>query len=122
MRFQPCFVHRDAAFTSPIRALHSLTEAQAWTLTRALEGLSGDWKVERQESYDGNLCLVLLPELNHSDLTLAVNRDGAGLHLSVLHEDTYTAHGAFDEVAELVEAIQVILSDELQPQRIVPTC
>jgi len=122
MRFQPCLVRHDTAFSSPIRALHSLTEAQAWALTLALRRFSSRWEVERQESYDGNLCLVLLPEFDDSDPTFAINRDGTGLHLGVLHEDAYRAHGAFDDVDEVIEAIQRILSDGGQPQRIAPTC
>src|SRR4051812_14710178 len=120
MRFQPCPVRRDTALSSPIRALHSLTEAQAWALTLALPGFSGQWKLERQESYDGNLFLVLLPEIDDSGPTLAIGRDGTGLHVGVLRQDAYAAHGAFGDIDEVIEAIQRLLSDQVPPEQISP--
>jgi hypothetical protein len=112
MSFQPCLVRRDTAFSSPVRALYSLTEAQASALRLALPGFSGRWNLERQESYDGNLFLILLPEIDDAAPTLAINRDGTGLHLGVLCKDAYAAHGSFNDIDEVIEAIQRLVSRE----------
>ena len=71
--------------TSPIRALHSLCETQATTIVTGLGSLAGTWDIERHESCDGHLSIVI----NHTICYTAViiGRDSAGIHVSLMLGD-----------------------------------
>jgi hypothetical protein len=113
MCIEPCFVYRDMTFGTPVRALHSLTEAHASAIAVALPTLSGRWSMEFQESYDGNLSLILMPETEDAAApTLAINRDATGLHLDVVHRDMYAAQGHFGDIQGVIEAIKRLVGDE----------
>ena len=76
-------IYAEAA--SPIRALHSLCETQATSIVNGLGSLAGTWEIERHESCDGHLSLVL----THTacDTTIIVGRDSAGIHVSLMLGD-----------------------------------
>ena len=75
----------DADTASPIRALHSLYETQATSIVTGLGSLAGAWDIERHESCDGYLSLVL----THTacDSAIIVGRDSAGIHVSLMLGD-----------------------------------
>ncbi|MFT8246587.1 hypothetical protein [Roseomonas sp. BN140053] len=52
----------DIASLSLIRALHSLTENDAVSLSLGLRDLPGAWSVEQHEGYDGDLVVLLVQE------------------------------------------------------------
>lgn len=76
-------IHGDT--TSPICALHSLCETQATNIVTGLGSLAGAWDIERHESCDGHLSLML----THTtcDTTIIVGRDSAGIHVSPMFGD-----------------------------------
>lgn len=87
---------------SPIRAFHSLSEAQAVHITTGLRDLP-DWSVEYHDSCDGHLFLLLS---DHTDTTLIINRDRAGFQISrmqgdVLHPGEYRYRSAHEVIAAL---------------------
>lgn len=70
---------------SPVRALHSLTAAQVDQIVAGLSSLVVAWTIERHESCDGQLSLVLT---HHSDDTsLVVDRSARGIHISLMLGD-----------------------------------
>lgn len=71
--------------TSPIRALHSLCETQATSIVTGLGSLAGAWDIERHESCDGHLSLVLTHTI--CDTVIIVGRDSAGIHASLMLGD-----------------------------------
>ncbi len=71
--------------TSPIRALHSLCETQATSIVTGLGSLAGTWAIERHESCDGHLSLVLTHTI--CDTAIIVGRDAKGIHVSLMLGD-----------------------------------
>jgi len=76
-------IHADT--TSPIRALHSLCEAQATSIVTGLGSFAGTWDIGRHESCDGHLSLVLTHTI--CGTTIIVGRDSAGIHVSLMPGD-----------------------------------
>ena len=120
MRHRASLIEQPISPNCPVRALHSLTETHARALQRVLRGCSGQWSLERHESYDGNLLLVLLPEADDAAApTLTINRDRTGLYLGVLRKEAYATHGSFGDIKGVIKAIRRLLSGE-KPQEIPP--
>ena len=76
-------IHSDT--TSAIRALHSLCETQATSIVTGLGSLAGTWDIERHESCDGHLSLVLTHTI--CDTAIIVDRDAEGIHVSLMVGD-----------------------------------
>ena len=77
----------DADHTlSPLRALGSLTSAQANQIVAGLSSLAGTWGIERHEGCDGHLSLLV----THAapDPPLLVERDTRGIRISLVLGDT----------------------------------
>ena len=74
-----------AEATSPIRALHSLCETQATSIVTGLGSLASTWDIERHESCDGHLSLILTHTI--CDTAIIVGRDSAGIHVSLMLGD-----------------------------------
>lgn len=107
--------------TSPIdssiilfRTLSSLSEAQAGLLEAALPGLTGSWCVERHESCEGNL-LLLLMLAGGDDMTanFTVDQDAAGLNLGMLRGDKPTFQGCYDSMEALIPALRRLAGLEI---------
>ena len=79
--------HADSL--SPFRALHSLVPVQADQIVASLSSLATSWNIERHESCDGQLSLVLTH--NSDDTTLVVGRDVGGIHVHLMHGDVMHA-------------------------------
>ena len=114
-----------AQLTSPIdpsivlfRTLSSLSEAQADLLDAALPSLAGSWCVERHESCEGNLLLLLMP-VGGDDATanLTVDQDAAGLNLGVLRGDEPSFQGRYDTMEALIPALRRLASLEITSMR-----
>ena len=70
---------------SPLRAMDSLTSAQADQVVAGLSSLTGTWDIERHESCDGHLSL-LLAHTGH-DTSIIVDRDQDGINVSLMLGD-----------------------------------
>ena len=70
---------------SPIRALGSLTLAQADQIVAGLSSLAKTWDIERHESCDGHLSLLLAHA--ERDITIIVDRDSTGIRISIMVGD-----------------------------------
>ena len=96
----------DDGRTSPIRALHSLTHAQADAVEALLPRLPGPWSAERHEGYDGHLSLVIAPEAGDvAGASLVVHRDQHGLRLDATRWDGWQPVGCYDAMAALLAGV-----------------
>ena len=92
---------------SPLRALCSLTSAQAAQVVAGLSSLAGTWNIERHESCDGHLSLLV----SHTacEATILVDRDHAGIHVSLVLADTiHTSEHRHPTTGEAVFAIKTL--------------
>ena len=94
---------------SPLRALYSLREQHVTVLARTLSQLPGNWSLERHESYDGDLTLMLMPQ-HQGRANLVVNRGSDGFHLIANQDDDYLELGRFGAIDELVAGVQASVS------------
>ena len=95
------------------RTLSSLSEAQVSLLKAALSGLAGTWCLERHESCEGALSLLLMPADGDDEAAhFTVDQDGAGLNLGVLRSDELTSHGRYHSMEELLPALRQLISRE----------
>jgi hypothetical protein len=99
-------IHTAADDTlSPVRALNSLTSAQADQVVAGLSSLAGTWDIARHESCDGHLSL-LLAHTDH-DTTLVVDRDQNGIHVSlVLGDQVHPGTHRYSSTSQAVSAIK----------------
>ena len=102
---------------SPVRALHSLTVSQADQIIAGLISLTPVWYIERHESCDGYLSL-LVAHARH-DTTIVVDRDDEGMHVSLLLGDqVQTSRQCFATTSDTVAAIKAkAAAPALKPQR-----
>lgn len=99
----------DDGRISPIRALHSLTHAQADAVEALLPLLPGAWSAERHEGYDGHLSLMIAPEAGDAAAaSLVVHRDEHGLRLDATRWDGWERVGRYDRLEALLDAILAI--------------
>ena len=100
------------------RTLSSLSEAQADLLEAALPSLAGSWCMERHESCEGNLLLLLMP-VGGDDTTanFTVDQDAAGLNLGVLRGDEPSFQGRYDTMEALIPALRRLASLEIASVR-----
>ena len=95
------------------RSLSSLSEAQVGLLEAALPSLAGTWCLERHESCEGSLSLLLMPADGDDEAAhFTVDQDAAGLNLGVLHGDEFTSHGRYDSMEALIIALRHLASLE----------
>ena len=98
--------HTDSDNVSPIRAMHSLSETQAISITASLRGFAKSWSVERHECCDGHLSLLLS---DNADTCLIVDRDASGIRISRMHGDSWhpgeRRHNSADEVVEALKGM-----------------
>ena len=98
--------HRlDDVRTSPIRALHSLTHAQADQVEAALAQRPLSWVAERHEGYDGHLSLMLSQGEAADERTLVVHRDAQGLRLDVTRGDRWDRVGCWPDMESLLARV-----------------
>jgi len=94
-----------------MHASPSLTPAQAEQLSAALPGFSGTWSLARQESYDGSLVLLVMPE--SEDLpTFSIDTAEGGIGLAVLRDDVLHACGRFETIAGVIAALRELTEAE----------
>ena len=111
-------IHTAADDTlSPVRALRSLTSAQAGQIVAGLSSLAGSWDIARHEGCDGQLCL-LLGHTGH-DTTLVVDRDQKGIHVSLmLGDQVYPSEHRYGTISDTVAAIRAMaVSPTLEHRR-----
>ncbi|MGI4798093.1 MAG: hypothetical protein ACRYG8_29405 [Janthinobacterium lividum] len=111
-------IHTAADDTlSPVRALRSLTSAQAGQIVAGLSSLAGTWDIARHEACDGQLSLVL-GHTGH-DTTLVVDRDQHGIHVSLmLGDQVHTSKHRYQTTGDTTAAIKAIAaSPTLETQR-----
>jgi len=89
---------------SPLRAIGSLTSAQADQVVAGLSSLAGTWDIARHESCDGHLSLLVAHTAH--DTTLLVERDTRGLHVSLVLADT--VHPGTHRYATTGEAVSAL--------------
>ena len=102
---------------SPVRALASLTPAQADQIVAGLFSLAQAWDIERHESCDGYLSLLL--DNTACDATIIVDRDQAGIHVGLLLGDQFlTSQHRYATTGDAVGAIKAIAAAPVvEPQR-----
>ena len=92
---------------SPIRALGSLTPTQADQIVAGLSSLAQAWGIERHESCNGHLSLVI--GNTASDATVIVDRDQAGIHVGLLLGDEFhPSQHRYATTGDAVAAIKAI--------------
>ena len=100
---------------SPIRALHSLREPQASCIIAGLSSLIPNWAIERHESCDGFLSVVL--HQRASDVAIIINHDQLGIHVDLLVDDDLQASTQpYTTTSDVVQAI-ALLAGQLQHGR-----
>ena len=93
---------------SPVRALRSLTSAQADQIVAGLSSFVGTWDIARHEGCDGQLSL-LLAHTGHEDTTLVVDHDRHGIHVSLmLGDQVHTSEHRYPTTSDAVTAIKAI--------------
>lgn len=97
------FIQPDPATSSPLRAVHSLREAHVRSLANDLSRLPGTWTLDRHESYDGDLTVMVTLHQGRENLVVSHQRDG--FHLGANREDSYRELGRFSTMDALVMAI-----------------
>lgn len=102
---------------SPLRALGSLTSAQADQVVAGLSSLTGTWDIARHESCDGHLSLLVAHAAH--DTTLVVDRDQHGIHVSLVLGDTvHPGTHRYSSTSNAVAAIKdMAASPTLERQR-----
>ena len=95
----------DLDTRSPLRALHSLRENHVTVLAKTMSQLPGTWSLERHESYDGDLTLMLMPD-HQERANLVVSRESDGFHLIANQDDDYCELGRFSAIDELVATVR----------------
>ena len=102
---------------SPIRAIHSLSEVQASSIGTALLGLAPAWSIDRHESCDGHLSLLV----SHTarDATLVVSRDAHGIQINLMLGDVlHTSTHRYPSVDATISALKVMARcNNTYPQR-----
>lgn len=94
---------------SPVRALNSLAPAQVDRIVAGLSGLAGTWGIERHESCDGYLSL-LIAHADH-DTTIIVDRDPCGLRIGRMSGDELvTGLHRYATTRDTVAAIKAIVA------------
>ena len=92
---------------SPIRTLNSLTSAQADQIVAGLSSLVHAWDIERHESCDGHLSLLVSHTAN--DVTIIVDRDQIGMRVSTMVDDVLQIlPGRHDSTAGIVATLKQI--------------
>lgn len=100
-----CTTEIAADATSVIRALHSLRETQATSIVTSLSSLVSTWDIERHESCDGHLSLVLTHTMY--DTTIIVGRDAEGIHVSLmLGDELHTTPERHTSTANIVTTLK----------------
>lgn len=90
---------------SPLRALGSLTSAQADQVVAGLSSLAGTWDIARHESCDGHLSLLVTHTAH--DTTLLVERDTSGICISlVLGDMVHASEHRYKTTSDTVAAIK----------------
>ena len=102
---------------SPVRALHSLTPAHVDQIVAGLSSLAPAWSIERHESCDGHLSLLV----GHAacDATILVDRDHAGINVSLMLGDKFhTSRHRFAITSDTIGAIKTIAATpSVEPHR-----
>ncbi len=103
---------------SPVRALRSLTSAQADQIVAGLSSLAGTWDIERHESCDGQLSL-LARHTGHDDTILSSTATRtASTSASCSATRSTPASTATPTTGEAVAAIKAIAAaPAVEPQR-----
>lgn len=91
--------------SNPIRALHSLTAAQAASITAALSRQPIACMADEQEGYDGDLTLVLTPADPYNELSFALWRSPAGFHLVTIREDEQVGSEILASLEDVLETV-----------------
>ncbi len=71
-----------------------------WDLSRS----PGIWSLDRHESYDGDLSVMVTPPQGEEKLVVSHEKDG--FHLDANRDDTYRKLGCFSTMDALVVAIR----------------
>ena len=93
----------------PRWATHSLRDQHIAALKKVIAGLPGGWTLDCNESYDGDVAVLLTPQDGGSD-GLVVSRSAAGFHLAATWEDDYQELGRFRSLEMLVSTLRETLA------------
>lgn len=100
------------------RTLSSLLDAQADLVEAVLPSLAGSWCMERHESCEGNLLLLLMPVGGDgATANLTVDQDAVGLNLGVLRGDEPCFQSRYDTMEALIPALRRLASLEVACMR-----
>ncbi len=82
-----------------------LSEAHASRIAAALPGFIGTWSLDRHESCDGDL-LLLVSHDRAEAATFIVDATADGFNLSVLRADILTPCGRYDTLEDLIAVMR----------------
>ena len=105
--YQPNVAANDAA---SLQACDSLSEAQSHELEAGMASVPGTWEIDRQESYDGHLTLIITAADASPELLFAVWRDGTDLQLSTMQGDEQVAVQACNSVEAVLLTIRGVVA------------
>lgn len=108
-------VQDTAPVSTPIRALHGLRETHAAATETALSLLGCGWSVERHDTYDGHLILMLSPA-DEDARCFVLHGSADGIHLDAMG-DEYEQLGRFDSVASAIQSVCGHLAGIATPAR-----
>lgn len=95
---------------SPIRALHGLTEAHVMRLAELAEKSCPGWSLQRHESYDGTLIVLLIPPegTRIACSTIVIYRDAGGFQLGEVDMDRWYKLDTVQTLDDVVAIIQQV--------------
>ena len=82
-----------------IPPLHSLSETEAFIIVDGLYGLAVPWSVERHETDEGRLLIMVMDK---ADRVFVIDRDVAGIQISFMAGETFYPGTARYSAAEAV--------------------
>ena len=106
----PKFTPPDIDLVSPIRGQYSLCETDVVAFQQGFAETQMPWSLDRHESYDGDLTVMLTPP-GEAEATLVMSRDAGGFHLAVSQGDEFQDLGIFDSISSIVSTLSAPADD-----------
>lgn len=104
--------HSHHIGSSSSQVMHSLSVIQADRIISGLSGTLKRWTIERQQSCDGKLSVLLTSSIE-PDTILIVDRDVAGIQISRMQGDTLTpGECRYDRADEVVNTLKIMTASE----------
>ena len=97
-------ISQDIDVVSPIRGEYSLCETDVVDFQQGFAESQTPWSLDRHESYDGDLTIMLTPP-GEAEATLVMSRDAGGFHLAASQGDELQDLGVFESISSIVSSL-----------------